>query len=63
MEVFHLDVGDSLSFSLVIYSRKCIADFVKRKLRVDNIIQPVPGNESKLPTNYWLIGPLLEAIE
>lgn len=63
MEVFHLEVGYHQSFSLVIYSRKCMADFLKRQLWVTNIMHPYQGKESNLPTGHWLISPLWKAIK
>jgi hypothetical protein len=33
MNLFKLDVGDPLSFSMVLYSRKVIGNFVKKHLK------------------------------
>ena len=64
MTLFKLDVGDPLSFSMVLYSRKVIGDFVK-KYRKTNLVKDAVSNNDrlKLPESWWLIKPLLKEIE
>jgi hypothetical protein len=46
MSLFHLNIGDPLSFSIVIYSRKVIGDFVKRQLKIQSILNASPSEDS-----------------
>jgi hypothetical protein len=60
MKVFHLDVGDPLSFSILLYSRRVILDFVKK----DAVIKSMLDGSTKGTPNpsRFLIVPLLKAI-
>jgi hypothetical protein len=64
MNLFKLDVGDPLSFSMVLYSRKVIGNFVKKYLKA-NLVKDAILNDSipPLPDSWWLIKPLLQEIE
>jgi hypothetical protein len=66
MSMFMLDIGDPLSFSVMIYSRKCIRDFIKRKNKISSMMEYTPGGVGslKLLTRdpKWIISPLLKAI-
>jgi hypothetical protein len=64
MAFFKLQVGDPLSFSIVLYSRKVVGDYVKKQLKIktildaaDNVVNP------HLPDCWWLLKPILTAIE
>jgi hypothetical protein len=64
MKYFKLDVGDPLSFSMVLYSRKVVGNFVKKHLQTNAVITATfHGDKSNLPDSWWLIKPLLLEIE
>jgi hypothetical protein len=64
MNYFHLEVGDPLSFSMVLYSRKVVGDYIKKQLKLKSIMDAKdPGKDQKLPDCWWLLKPLLEKIE
>ena len=64
MNTFHLNVGDPLSFSMVIYSRKVVGDYVKKQLRITAITESLETKDkANLPDCWWLLKPLLKAIE
>jgi hypothetical protein len=64
MTLFNLDVGDPLSFSMVLYSRKVVGTFVKKYLKTNLVKDAVfNDNKLKLPDLWWLIKPLLKEIE
>lgn len=63
MKMFHLNVGDPLSFSVMVYSRKCIGDHIKKQLKIQTLLYPEKvASKASLPDLYWLISPLLKAI-
>jgi hypothetical protein len=64
MSLFHLQVGDPLSFSMVLYSRKVVGDYVKKQLRIQAIKESRREDDHpNLPECWWLLKPLLLAIE
>jgi hypothetical protein len=66
MDMFKLDVGDPLMFTMMVYSRKCIRDHVKRQWKVASMKLPSDNVTSvkQMSTELnWLVGPLLDAIE
>ena len=64
MSLFNLKVGDPLSFSMVLYSRKVVGDYVKKQLRIQPIKEAIcKDDHPNLPDCWWLLKPLLIAIE
>ena len=64
MSFFNLSVGDPLSFSMVLYSRKVVGEYVKKQLKLKSITDcPDPANNPKLPDCWWLLKPLLGKIQ
>jgi hypothetical protein len=64
MNLFHLNVGDPLSFSLVLYSRKVIGDFIKKQLKLQSILNASnEDSNNNLPDCWWLLKPLIEAFQ
>jgi hypothetical protein len=59
--MFLLDVGGPLSFSVMIYSRKIIRDFTKRKNKISSMMDFPPGGIGgvKVLKNdpKWVISP------
>jgi hypothetical protein len=63
MNLFNLKVGDPLSFSMVLYSRKVVGDFVKKQLRLQSVLDAsTEVTTSNLPECWWLLKPLIRAI-
>jgi hypothetical protein len=64
MSLFHLKIGDPLSFSIVIYSRKVIGDFVKRNLKIQSILNASREDSiNNLPNCWWILKPLINAFQ
>ena len=64
MSIFKLDVGDPLSFSIVLYSRKVVGDYVKKQLRINAIKEALSKDDKhNLPECWWLLRPIIHAIE
>jgi hypothetical protein len=66
MTMFSLEVGDPLSFSVQIYSRKIIRDFIKRKNKISAVMDYPPGGLGSVKIlkqdPKWILGPLLKAL-
>jgi hypothetical protein len=64
--MFSLEVGDPLSFSVLIYSRKIIRDFIKRKNKISAVMDYPPGGLGSVKIlkqdPKWILGPLLKAL-
>jgi hypothetical protein len=60
MKMFHLQVGDPLSFAMILYSRRVVHDYIRKLLKVSCMkgdMEPVTRHPSR-----FLIAPLLKAI-
>jgi hypothetical protein len=60
MKLFHLQVGDPLSFGMLLYSRRVVLDFVRKELKIQGMIDG-NGSVANNPSRF-LISPLLKAI-
>jgi hypothetical protein len=60
MTLFHLQVGDPLSFGMLLYSRRVVVDFVRKDLKIQGMINGC-GLVANNPSRF-LISPLLKAI-
>jgi hypothetical protein len=64
MSLFHLNIGDPLSFSIMIYSRKVIGGFVKRQLKIQSILNASSEDSiNNLPDCWWILKPLINAFQ
>lgn len=61
MRLFHLDIGDPLSFAMLLYSRKAILDFIRKEQRIEGMLNNTAINPLKYP--QWLITPLMKAVQ
>jgi hypothetical protein len=66
MNMYCLEVGDPLSFSVTIYSRKIIRDYIKRRNKISTVMNYPPGGLGNVKVlkhePNWILDPLLKAI-
>jgi hypothetical protein len=67
MELSKLSTGDPLLFSMMVYSRKCLRDHMKRQNKISAMIDTSVEGFSSInilsKELNWLISPLLQAIQ
>jgi hypothetical protein len=63
MAFFNLKLGNPLSFSIVLCSRKVVGDYVKKQLKIKTILDAADhAINPHLPDCWWLLRPILMAI-